>query len=79
MTGVVEILKAGHDIFDNGDVIVTVDERNLGMAYAIPIGSEATVVETFGPWQSAEVRQVFFKQSLLGTHGRSTVLHVMAH
>jgi hypothetical protein len=63
---VAEILKAVHDIFDDGNVTVTVDERNLGMAYAIPRGSEATVVETFSPWTRAEHPQVFFRESALG-------------
>lgn len=66
MSEVAEILKTVHDIFDNGEVSVVVDERKLGMAYAVPRGLETTAVETFGPWQRGEVRQVFFKPGLLG-------------
>ncbi|MFB7620593.1 hypothetical protein [Kitasatospora sp. NPDC056181] len=58
-----DIIKAAHDIFNNGDVPVTVDARGLGMAYAIPSGSDGTVVDTYAPWHSAEQKQVFFRQS----------------
>jgi hypothetical protein len=63
MGEVVEIIKTVHDILKvNEDVPITLDARGLGMAYAIPRGSE-TNVDTFGPWHSAEVKQVFYKQS----------------
>lgn len=65
MGEVADILKAAHDIFDNGDVAMTVDERGLGMAYAIPRGTESTVVDAYGPWYEAEVRQVFYKDSAI--------------
>lgn len=58
-----EILKAAHEIFDGGDLAVTVDERGLGMAYAIPRGLEDTVIESYGPWHEAEMKQVFYKHS----------------
>ena len=66
MPDVAEIIKAVHDIFDNGDVTISVDARNLGMAYAIPAGLETTVVETYSPWTRAELRQVFYRQGDLG-------------
>ena len=58
-----DILKATHDIFNGGDVTVTLDERGLGMAYAIPRGTEDTVIESYGPWHAAELTQVFYKDS----------------
>lgn len=63
MGEVADILKATHDILDGGEATVTVDARGLGMAYAIPRGSESTVVDTYGPWYEAEMRQVFYKES----------------
>jgi hypothetical protein len=65
MGEVADILKAVHEIFDNGDVPVTVDERGLGMAYAVPRGLESTVVDTYAPWYDAEMRQVFYKDSAI--------------
>jgi len=58
-----DILKATHEIFNGGDVAVTIDERGLGMAYAIPRGLENVVVDSYGPWHDAEMKQVFYKQS----------------
>ncbi|WP_086766224.1 hypothetical protein [Streptomyces bobili] len=63
MGEVADIIKAAHDIFDNGDVPITVDERSLGMAYAIPRGMEGTVVETYSPWHEVEMKQVFYRES----------------
>lgn len=63
MGEVAEILKAVHEIFNNGDVTVAVDQRGLGMAYAIPAGLENTVVDSYAPWYDAEMRQVFYKDS----------------
>lgn len=65
MGEVADILKASHEIFAGGDVTVTVDKRQLGMAYAIPKGSESTIIDTYGPWQSAEMKQVFYKDSAI--------------
>jgi hypothetical protein len=61
------ILNTIFKIFESGDLQVTVDSRNLGMAYAIPKDSEQTVVQDFGPWTPCEVKQVFFRQSALGS------------
>jgi hypothetical protein len=63
MSEVADILKAAHEIFNDGDVAVTVDSRGLGMAYAIPAGQEGTVVDTYAPWYDAEIKQVFYKES----------------
>jgi len=60
------ILETVFKLFDGGDVAVTVDSRNLGMAYAIPSGQEQSVVEDFGPWTRCEMKQVFFRQGALG-------------
>ncbi|SRR6266403_1252755 len=60
------ILTTFFKIFDGGDVQFTVDSRNLGMAYAIPRGSEQSVVEDFGPWTECQEKQVFYRQGLLG-------------
>lgn len=60
------ILSTFFKIFENGDLQVTVDSRNLGMAYAIPPSSEQSVVAEFSPWTPCEVKQVFFRQGLLG-------------
>lgn len=63
MSEVAEILKVVHDVFDGGELTVSVDERNLGMAYAIPRGLETTVIDTYGPWHDADVKQVFYRDS----------------
>lgn len=64
MSEVAEIVKTVHDIIKvNEDVPVVVEAASLGMAYAIPKGTEASVVENFGPWERAELKQVFFRQS----------------
>ena len=63
MSEVADILKSVHEIFNDGDVAITVDSRGLGMAYAIPAGLETTVVDTYAPWYDAEMRQVFYKDS----------------
>jgi hypothetical protein len=63
MSEIADILKAAHEIFNDGDVTVSVDSRNLGMAYAIPRGLEDTVVESYGPWYDTEMKQVFYKES----------------
>lgn len=42
---------------------ITVDNRGLGMAYAVPKGTEDSVVDDYGPWQNADVKQVFYQQS----------------
>ncbi len=65
MGEVADIIKAVHEVYNGGQVDVTVDGRNLGMAYAIPRGLEGTVVETYGPWREAEVKQVFYKESAI--------------
>lgn len=65
MGEVADILKATHEIFDGGNVTVTVDERGLGMAYAVPRGLESTTIDTYGPWHEAEMRQVFYKDSAI--------------
>ncbi len=64
MSEIAEIVKTVHDIIKvNEDVPVIVEESRLGMAYAIPKGMEGTAVESLGPWERAEVKQVFFRQS----------------
>jgi hypothetical protein len=64
MSEVAEIVKTVHDIIKvNEDIPVVVENSKLGMAYAIPKGTEDTVIETYSPWQRAEVKQVFFRQS----------------
>jgi hypothetical protein len=63
MGEVADILKAAHEIFNDGEVPITVDAHGLGMAYAVPRGLESTVVDTYGPWYDAELRQVFYKDS----------------
>lgn len=63
MSEVADILKAVHEIFNDGGVAITVDSRGLGMAYAIPDGQEKTVVDSYAPWYDAEMRQVFYKDS----------------
>jgi hypothetical protein len=65
MGEVADILKATHEIFDGGDVAVTLDERGLGMAYAVPRGLEGTVIDSYGPWHAAEIKQVFYKDSAI--------------
>jgi hypothetical protein len=65
MGDAVEIIKAVHEIFNNGDVPITVDSRGLGMAYAVPHGLEDTVIESYGPWSDAELRQVFYQESAI--------------
>jgi hypothetical protein len=60
---VADVLKAAHEIFNDGDVEIIVDSRGLGMAYAVPSGLESTVVDTYAPWYDAELRQVFYKES----------------
>ena len=60
-----DILKATHEIFNGGDVAVTVDERGLGMAYAVPRGLEDTVIDSYGPWHDAEMKQVFYRDSAI--------------
>ena len=65
MGEVAEILKAAHEIFNNGEVRMSVDARGLGMAYAVPRGLEGTVVDTYAPWYDAEMRQVFYKKSAI--------------
>lgn len=66
MGEVADIIKSVHDIFDNRDVPIEVDSRGLGMAYAVPAGLESTVVDTYAPWYQAEVRQNFYRETLLG-------------
>jgi hypothetical protein len=66
MAAVETILETIFKIFESGDLQVTVDSRNLGMAYAIPKDSEQSVVQDFGPWTPCEVKQVFFRQGALG-------------
>jgi hypothetical protein len=56
LTTAFEVLK------ESGDVKINVDSRGLGMAYAIPQG-EPGVVDNYGPWTDAEVKQVFYQQS----------------
>ncbi|MFE7940533.1 hypothetical protein ACFU46_24650 [Streptomyces griseoincarnatus] len=63
MGDVADIIKAVHEIFDNGDVPIALDARSLGMAYAIPRGMESTVVDTYSPWHQAEMKQVFYRES----------------
>jgi hypothetical protein len=65
MGEVADILKATHDFFDGGNLSVSVDERGLGMAYAVPRGLESTAVDTYGPWHDAEMRQVFYRDSAI--------------
>lgn len=65
MSDIAEIMKTAHDIFDGSPLTVEVDERGLGMAYAIPKGSEESVIDIYGPWHDAEIRQVFYKESSL--------------
>lgn len=61
-----ELLKNSYEIFrGNEGVVVTQREGHLGMAYAIPRGTEDTVVDTYGPWDAAELKQVFYEQSFL--------------
>lgn len=45
------------------DVNIELDDRGLGMAYAIPKGSAETVVADYGPWKDADIKQVFYQQS----------------
>jgi hypothetical protein len=64
MGEVAEILKTAYEVFRaNEDVPINVDSQNLGMAYAIPKGTEGTVVDSYGPWTDREIRQVFYRQS----------------
>jgi hypothetical protein len=66
MSEVADIVKTVHEIIKvNEDIPVVVENSKLGMAYAIPKGTEDSVIETYGPWQAAEVKQVFFRQSSL--------------
>lgn len=65
MGDLADILKATHEIF-KGSTALSVSSNGLGMSYAIPKGSEDTVVDTFGPWKKAELRQVFYRETLLG-------------
>jgi hypothetical protein len=58
-----EIIKSVHELFKGSDVPIQVDERRLGMAYAVPRGTEDTVVESYGPWHEAELTQTFGAES----------------
>lgn len=66
MSATETILNTVFKIFDGGNVPIAVDSRNLGMAYAIPPGSEQSVVQDFGPWTPGELKQVFYRQGALG-------------
>lgn len=63
MGSVAEIITAAYEVLDGGQVSLTQDERGLGMAYAIPADSVGTVVDAYGPWSDAEIREVFYKES----------------
>lgn len=64
MSEVAEIVKTVYEIVKvNEDIPITVENPKLGMAYAIPKGTEGTVVDDYAPWQSTDVKQVFYKQS----------------
>jgi hypothetical protein len=59
-----EILKTAYEIFNGGEPVpIDLVAPGLGMAYAIPRSTEATVVDGYGPWHSSEVKQVFYKES----------------
>ncbi len=67
MSEVADIVKTAYEIFkDNQNVEIKVANPSLGMAYAIPKGSESTVFDDYGPWLSAEMKNVFYRQSALG-------------
>lgn len=51
----------------DSDVDVKVDNRGLGMAYGIPSGTEQSAVNDYGPWSDASIKQVFYRQSALGS------------
>jgi hypothetical protein len=66
MSEVAEILKVAHELIKDGDKAkVQVDKNNLGMAYAIPFGSEKTVVNDYSPWKKATLRQVFYDRDAI--------------
>jgi hypothetical protein len=66
MGAAAELVKTAYEVFrSNEDVPISVEARKLGMAYAIPHGTEDTVVNDYGPWHGVELRQVFYEQSSL--------------
>lgn len=69
MGDVAEIIKTTYEIFSGGeDMPIVVEHPSLGMAYAIPPGTETTVAENYGPWHDVEMKQVFYEESsLLGS------------
>jgi len=68
MSAAETILKTVFTVLSADNTIdVEVDNRGLGMAYAVPAGTAATAVDDYSPWSDAEVRQVFYRQSALGS------------
>lgn len=64
MSDVADIIKTTHEILHAGqDVPIVVDARNLGMAYAIPRGSDSTVAGDYSPWSPSEISGSFSRQS----------------
>ena len=67
MGDIAEIVKTLHEVLaGNADVPVAEESKRLGMAYAIPAGTENTVIDSYAPWNDAIVRQVFYRETALG-------------
>lgn len=61
-------LTAVYTIYKSGDVTIKTDEPNLGMAYAVPRGTEQSVVDDYGPWQEAQLSEhLVADSSIFGT------------
>lgn len=58
------IIKTTYDVLTNSqDVPVQLDSNNLGMAYAVPKGLEATAAATYSPWTENSVDNTFHANS----------------
>ncbi len=67
MGDIAEIVKTLHEVLaGNANVPVTEEAKRLGMAYAIPAGTEDTIVDSYAPWHDAVIRQVFYRETALG-------------
>lgn len=67
MGDIAEIVKVAHEVLaGNADVPLAEETTRLGMAYAIPAGTQDTVIDGYAPWHNAVVRQVFYRETMLG-------------
>ena len=67
MSEIAALAQTLYKVFDGqAGVPVHVAEPMLGMAYAIPAGTEQTAAQDYAPWTPAEVKQVFYRETALG-------------